>query len=143
MGGGGGGYAGEALEKIQGDAFGGEEDARVAFEGGEDVAGRGAVSVAEAGEDGGAGAVGGEDEGEKGQAAGDEFGAGDEVGATKARGGGEGGGGAVAGACGFFAEAEAGEVFVAGEFHEASEVGEVEIVPGEAQEEGVEGVQCR
>lgn len=142
VGGGGGGDAGKALEKIEGDALGGEKGARVALDGGEDVAGGGGLAIVDEGLHGGARAVGGKDEREQREAAGDKVGAGDEMGAAEARGGGEGGGGAVAAAGRGRAaggdEAGAGEILVAGELDEAAEVGAVEVCPGEAQEQAFE-----
>ncbi len=137
------GDAGEALEEVEGDAFGGEEDAGIAGEGGEDGAFFEERTVFGTELSGGAAAVDREDEREEREAAGDERLAGDEVGGALARCRLETVGRAVAGSARPVTEAEAGEVFVAGVLDEFARVGEVEVVPGEAFDERVGEIGAR
>ena len=125
------------MDKIEGDALSGQESARIAGQGGEDVAGLGGGAVLAAELGGGVGAVGAEDGGEEGEAGEDDGLAGDEIGAGGARGGAEGGRGAIAVVSGAAAEAETSEVFVAGGVDEIAEMAGVEIGPSETLKETV------
>jgi hypothetical protein len=138
-----GGDAAEALEEIEGYAFGREEDAGIAAEGGEDGAFFEKRAVFGAELDGGAAAVDREDEGKQGQTAGDQGFTSDKIRGTLTRGGLQAGGGAVAGGAWAVTEAEAGEIFVTGQLDELPRMGEIEVVPRKTFDERVGKIGAR
>jgi hypothetical protein len=132
-------HAGQALEEIEHDPFGGEERAGIAMKGGENFTLVDPGAIAFPWLHGGVAAIGPQDQRHERQSADDQRVAGDQVRIAAAGRGGEAGGRAVAGDSRTLAQPQAGQILVPGHFDQVSKMGQIQVVPDETLQQTVSG----